>query len=111
VLGNIEGPRSSDSPPEVPIDLSDLAMDPVVKNLRFGDGELLRNGEGDAFVTDDKGRTLKGRYIVHVGWDDVKGWLSEVSLTRTKILILHLKSLLSGRYTYWYSAIQVFSHS
>ncbi|KAF9516940.1 hypothetical protein BS47DRAFT_1314797 [Hydnum rufescens UP504] len=77
VLGNIEGPRDSDSPPEVPIDLSGHAMDPVVKNLRFGDGELLRNGEGDAFVTDDKGRTLKGRHIVHVGWDDVKGWLSE----------------------------------
>ena len=78
VLGNIEGPRNTDSPLEVPADLSNVAESPVVKNLRFGDGQLLRDGEGDAFVSDDRERTLKGRHIVHVGWDDVKGWLSEV---------------------------------
>jgi 6-phosphofructokinase 1 len=24
------------------------------------------------------GKNLKGRYIVRVGWDDVRGWMSEV---------------------------------
>ncbi len=47
-----------------------------VHNLRFGDGELLKDGTGDH----PGGRTLKGRYIVRVGWDDVRGWFSEVSL-------------------------------
>lgn len=46
-----------------------------VHNLRFGDGELLRDGTGDHPM----GRTLKGRYIVRVGWDDVRGWFAEVS--------------------------------
>ncbi|TFK92649.1 6-phosphofructokinase [Polyporus arcularius HHB13444] len=44
-----------------------------VHNLRFGDGELLKDGTGDH----PGGRTLKGRYIVRVGWDDVRGWFSE----------------------------------
>ncbi|KAH9945161.1 6-phosphofructokinase [Epithele typhae] len=44
-----------------------------VHNLRYGDGELLRDGTGDH----PGGRTLKGRYIVRVGWDDVRGWFSE----------------------------------
>ena len=45
----------------------------LLKNLRFGDGDLLRDGTSE-YVS---GRTLKGRYIVQVGWDDVRGWFSE----------------------------------
>lgn len=52
----------------------------IVKHLRFGDGELLMSGQGDAHVHDSHGRTLKGRYIIRVGWDDVRGWLGEVCL-------------------------------
>jgi 6-phosphofructokinase 1 len=51
-----------------------LAATDIIKNLRFGDGELLKDGTGD-YAT---GRTLKGRYIVRVGWDDVRGWFTEV---------------------------------
>jgi 6-phosphofructokinase 1 len=46
----------------------------LLHNLRFGDGELLKDGTTE-FVG---GRTLKGRYIVRVGWDDVRGWFSQV---------------------------------
>lgn len=62
--------------------------------LSFGYGGLLRDGagEGDPNETEttfgghlplradeavDGGRTLKDRYIVRVGWDDVRGWLGE----------------------------------
>ncbi|KAG2017796.1 6-phosphofructokinase [Coprinopsis cinerea AmutBmut pab1-1] len=45
----------------------------LLHNLRFGDGELLKDGTCE-FVG---GRTLKGRYIVRVGWDDVRGWFSQ----------------------------------
>ncbi|KII89933.1 hypothetical protein PLICRDRAFT_91074 [Plicaturopsis crispa FD-325 SS-3] len=45
----------------------------LVHNLRFGDGELLLDGAADHVG----GRTLKGRYIVRVGWDDVRGWFAE----------------------------------
>jgi len=53
--------------------------------LSFGYGELLKDGAGEGDVDDgglvdmedEKGRTLKGRYIVRVGWDDVRGWLGE----------------------------------
>ncbi|KAI5982023.1 phosphofructokinase domain-containing protein [Pisolithus marmoratus] len=45
----------------------------LIENLRFGDGDLLRDGTGDHA----KGRTLKGRYIVRAGWDDVRGWFAE----------------------------------
>lgn len=52
------------------------AADPsLVHNLRFGDGELLKDGTGDH----QGGRSLKGRYIVRVGWDDVRGWFAEVN--------------------------------
>ncbi|KAF9468115.1 phosphofructokinase domain-containing protein [Collybia nuda] len=44
-----------------------------LNSLRFGDGHLLRDGTGD-YVG---GMTLKGRYIVRVGWDDVRGWFAE----------------------------------
>jgi hypothetical protein len=46
-----------------------------ISNLRFGDGKLLRDGTADF----SDGRSLQGRYIVRVGWDDVRGWFSEVS--------------------------------
>lgn len=52
------------------------AHDPsFTQNLRFGDGELLRDGTAD-FISE--GRSLQGRYIVRVGWDDVRSWISEV---------------------------------
>ena len=57
------------------------ARDSFIANLRFGYGPLLRDGEADC--EDEagrmsRGRTLKGRYIVRVGWDDVRGWMAEV---------------------------------
>ncbi|KAL0954961.1 hypothetical protein HGRIS_003891 [Hohenbuehelia grisea] len=45
----------------------------LIQNLRFGDGSLLKDGIGDYA----EGRTLKGRYIIRVGWDDVRGWFTE----------------------------------
>jgi 6-phosphofructokinase 1 len=61
--------------------------------LSFGFGELLKDGAGEGDIEelaahggaglvladkkDEKGRSLKGRYIVRVGWDDVRGWLGE----------------------------------
>ena len=56
------------------------AYDPTfTQNLRFGDGRLLRDGTAD-FISE--GRSLQGRYIVRVGWDDVRGWFGVVSLRR-----------------------------
>jgi hypothetical protein len=60
---------SSATHPEFPV-----AARNIINNLRFGDGELLKDGTGDYA----SGRTLKGRYIVRVGWDDVRGWFTEV---------------------------------
>jgi 6-phosphofructokinase 1 len=51
-----------------------------INSLRFGDGDLLRDGTGDHAG----GRTLKGRYIVKVGWDDVRGWFAEVRSLKLK---------------------------
>lgn len=48
----------------------------LIHSLRFGDGALLKDGTGDHA----SGRTLKGRYIVRVGWDDVRGWFTEVGV-------------------------------
>ncbi|WVQ69303.1 6-phosphofructokinase [Kwoniella botswanensis] len=61
--------------------------------LSFGFGELLKDGAGEGDIEemqahglqsmviaddeDEKGKSLKGRYIVRVGWDDVRGWLGE----------------------------------
>jgi 6-phosphofructokinase 1 len=63
--------------------------------LSFGYGELLRYGAGEgdleelaslgagerelefAAEREKTGKSLKGRYIVRVGWDDVRGWLGE----------------------------------
>jgi len=47
----------------------------LIHNLRFGDGDLLKEGTSEWVG----GRSLKGRYIVRVGWDDVRGWFAEVS--------------------------------
>lgn len=38
----------------------------------YGEGELLREGVGEASELG-----LKGRYIVRVGWDDVRGWMDQ----------------------------------
>jgi 6-phosphofructokinase 1 len=46
----------------------------LLHNLRFGDGDLLKDGASEVAG----GRSLKGRYIVRVGWDDVRGWFSQV---------------------------------
>ncbi|KIK91477.1 hypothetical protein PAXRUDRAFT_830827 [Paxillus rubicundulus Ve08.2h10] len=45
----------------------------IFENLRFGDGDLLRDGTLDH----PNGRSLKGRYIVRAGFDDVRGWFAE----------------------------------
>ncbi|GLB40212.1 putative catalyzes the phosphorylation of D-fructose 6-phosphate to fructose 1,6-bisphosphate by ATP, the first committing step of glycolysis [Lyophyllum shimeji] len=45
----------------------------ILNSLRFGDGNLLKEGTGDHAG----GRTLKGRYIIRAGWDDVRGWFAE----------------------------------
>lgn len=56
--------------------------------LSFGYGELLKDGAGEGdddaqaagdgtVMTDSQGRTLKGKYIVRLGWDDTRGWLGE----------------------------------
>lgn len=65
-----------------PTSIADLTASP----LRFGYGGLLRDGAGE-FDEDEfqgavrdpntTGKTLRGRYIVRVGWDDVRGWLGE----------------------------------
>lgn len=77
VRGNGEGLEMS--PPSQGVGLCPMSpqgpdVSSFINSLRFGDGELLRDGTGDH----DGGRTLKGRYIVKVGWDDVRGWYSEV---------------------------------
>lgn len=41
----------------------------------YGEGELLREGVGEA---EELG--LRGRYIIRVGWDDVRGWMDQVSI-------------------------------
>ncbi|CAE6500460.1 unnamed protein product [Rhizoctonia solani] len=78
VRGNAEAP-----PPTIPLESctagavsSQVSELPFVKSLRFGDGELFKQGEGDAEDRPDK-KTLKGRYIIKVGWDDVRGWMGE----------------------------------
>jgi 6-phosphofructokinase 1 len=46
----------------------------LLHNLRFGDGDLFKDGAAEVVG----GRSLKGRYIVRVGWDDIRGWYSQV---------------------------------
>ncbi|EIW57587.1 6-phosphofructokinase [Trametes versicolor FP-101664 SS1] len=76
VRGNTEGHRHTQSvdkgsPSPRPKHVEN--PDDFVHNLRFGDGELLKDGTGDHLG----GKTLRGRYIVRVGWDDVRGWFAE----------------------------------
>jgi 6-phosphofructokinase 1 len=52
-----------------------IAHPEFLKTLRFGDGTLLRDGT----YVHHGGRSLKGRYIIQVGWDDVRGYLPQVS--------------------------------
>ncbi|KAF7327704.1 ATP-dependent 6-phosphofructokinase [Mycena kentingensis (nom. inval.)] len=73
VRGNEEASHTYERPAEVQYaDFPPEAMG-IIDNLRFGDGQLLKDGTGDYA----SGRTLKGRYIVRVGWDDVRGWFTE----------------------------------
>ncbi|KAG6872673.1 6-phosphofructokinase, alpha subunit [Termitomyces sp. Mi166 len=53
--------------------ISEDGITSIMNNLRFGDATLLRDGACDY----TGGRTLNGRYIVRVGFDDVRGWLAE----------------------------------
>lgn len=59
------------APPHKEVKVQDATF---VHNLRFGDGELLKDGTSDL----PTGRSLRGRYIVRVGWDDVRGWYAQV---------------------------------
>jgi hypothetical protein len=92
VRGNKDGVQENiddGSPPS-------SVRDSFIANLRFGYGPLLRDGEADCEDEMERmrtGRTLKGRYIVRVGWDDVRGWMTEVrvrwsSEMKTNVLIL-----------------------
>lgn len=75
---------------EKPVQFSDpMRVAPLTAApLSFGYGSLLRDGAGEADIDEDgafhiaeeidsSGKTLRGRYIVRVGWDDVRGWLGE----------------------------------
>ncbi|KAJ7104197.1 phosphofructokinase domain-containing protein [Mycena belliarum] len=75
VRGNVDAEASSSYAPPSSANHSEfpVAANNIIDNLRFGDGELLKDGTGDYTA----GRTLKGRYIVRVGWDDVRGWFTE----------------------------------
>lgn len=78
VRGNTEA-LSEQSLDEEPVDLPDNTSPDgtsfnLIHNLRFGDGDLLKDGTGDHPGT----RSLKGRYIVRVGFDDVRAWFAEV---------------------------------
>ncbi|KAF8206428.1 phosphofructokinase domain-containing protein [Mycena galopus ATCC 62051] len=74
VRGNAEAEANPAYPPSTAHRADfPLAATNIIDNLRFGDGELLKDGTGDTAL----GRTLKGRYIVRVGWDDVRGWFTE----------------------------------
>lgn len=74
--GLVRGNADAETPssPNLATTIDVKIRDPsFIQNLRFGDGALLRDGTGDH----PSGRTLKGRYIVRVGWDDVRGWFAE----------------------------------
>ena len=58
-----------------PISKDVTIADPeFLKSLRFGDGTLLRDGTYGHYG----GRSLKGRHIIRVGWDDVRGYMPQV---------------------------------
>ncbi|KAL5503847.1 PFK1 [Sanghuangporus vaninii] len=80
VRGNIDAPKRkvafSDNNNDKHHHGDDNAEDKLINNLRFGDGDLLKEGEGDA-IEHPGGKSLKGRYIIRVGWDDVRAWFAE----------------------------------
>lgn len=80
-----------------------------IHNLRFGDGELLRDGTADH----PTGRTLKGRYIVRVGWDDVRGWFGVVRFPLSPPRFASLTSCYYsiGRHTVRHCALGGFPHA
>ncbi|KAL9936722.1 hypothetical protein V8E36_004790 [Tilletia maclaganii] len=66
-------PSSSSSPKrhsQQPTSSTAAAIDAFVPT--YGEGELLREGVSEA---EELG--LKGRYIIRVGWDDVRGWFDQ----------------------------------
>ncbi|KAG5716248.1 6-phosphofructokinase [Termitomyces sp. T112] len=76
VRGNTEYAQTHGSATLLPsrnVSISEDGTSNLLSNLRFGDGNLLRDGACDQ--TD--GRTLSGRYIVRVGFDDVRGWFAQ----------------------------------
>ncbi|KZO91558.1 6-phosphofructokinase [Calocera viscosa TUFC12733] len=77
VRGNTTPPRPRPKAERhVPAErLARFGTDALVKNLSFGDGPALREGAGDA--DEEEEGTLRGRHIVRVGWDDVRGWMGE----------------------------------
>jgi 6-phosphofructokinase 1 len=103
--GLVRGNTDADapSPPNLQTTLDVNVRDPsFIQNLRFGDGALLRDGTGDH----TSGRTLRGRYIVRVGWDDVRGWFAEVRVPwfprPSGILTAHAQT---GRHSHRYCAL------
>ena len=62
----------------------------LLHNLRFGDGDLFKDGAGEVVG----GRSLKGRYIVRVGWDDIRGWYSQVG-KKLCVLMSFIHSMVS----------------
>ena len=86
VRGNGDEQQKAEKPALSPHQNVRVRDESFVHNLRFGDGELLRDGTSDH----PTGRTLKGRYIVRVGWDDVRGWFGVVrTFTKASISGLH----------------------
>ena len=82
VRGNVETLKRkvSFNQDVLPQKTEDDVEDKMINNLRFGDGNLLKEGEGDAMdgIDHPGARSLKGRYIIRVGWDDVRGWFAMV---------------------------------
>lgn len=133
VRGNSSSSRTVPStpvaatPPAVP---STTANDPLAhahpnvlnsQPLSFGSGELFKYQVYDSLEDDDQATELDpnevdhhgGKYIIRVGWDDVRGWLGEVRLRRTTLLpsvYLHRILILPfcfypGRNAHWNSSI------
>lgn len=74
VRGNVDGHQVKTPNPILASHVIKDTDPALIHNLRFGDGDLLKDGTGDYHSA----RSLKGRYIVRVGWDDVRGWFAEV---------------------------------
>jgi hypothetical protein len=105
VRGNSEGRAEKVSlPPHHPVHIKDESF---MYNLRFGDGELLKDGTSDL----PSGRSLKGRYIVRVGWDDVRGWFGVVSPDIHPIAQVVFLMHRQGWYTRWNCAFCYVSHT